>query len=203
MGEYSTEIPMITEEDVRDNAGPAQVSFENAHLKKWVNSCSRHFRADLDGAVDAHPTALASEKVDMKRLNKKVAHLSKHSVFAADLIRRCDGWIRMQKITALYDQAGFGELSRMAHAHVEDLTGLKMHYGRIFVDNARRYFGEKECFIADRAASAQRDDLRYQDKIKHRKLHGRSVKSPDPSSSEDEREWGEDLGSLKSSVRVF
>jgi hypothetical protein len=188
---------MLTEQDVRDNAGPAQFSLENTHLKKLVNRSRDVFREDMDGIVDTHLRA------DMKRLNKKVAHLAKHTVFAAELMRRSGGWIRFCSVTELYDKAGMGELSRKAHDHLAELRGLKHWYCRMFIRKARMSFGDEDAFIAVRAAGAQQEDLRYEDKVAHRKLHGRSVKSPNPSSSEDEREPDRDIGSLKSCVRMW
>jgi hypothetical protein len=201
--EYSTSVPMLTEQDIRDNAGPAQSSLENAHLKKWVNKHRGSLREDMDATVDAHPTALASEKVDMKRINKKVAHLAKHTVFAAELMRRSAGHTRLCAAIELYDKAGFGELSMKARDMLADFRFLKQWYCKMFVRKARMLFGDKDEFIAVRAASAQQEDLRYEDKVAHRKLHGRSVKSPDPSSSEDEREQDKDIGSLKSAIRMW
>jgi hypothetical protein len=194
---------MLTEQDIRDNAGPAQFSLENAHLKKMVDRCRSVFREDMDGIVDAHLRATTAEKVDMKRLNKKAAHLAKHTVFAAELMRRGTGWTRFCGVTELYDKAGFGELSRKAFDHLAELRGLRHHYTRMFVEKARKMFEVDDSHIAVRAASAQQEDLRYEDKVAHRKLHGRSVKSPDPSSSEDEQEPDKDIGSLKSAIRMW
>jgi hypothetical protein len=194
---------LITTQDIRDNAGPAQFSLENVHLKKMVNRCKSVFREEMDGIVDAHPRATAAEKVDMKRLNKKVAHLAKHAVFSAEMMRRSGGWIRFCNATELYAKAGFGELERTAFDHLAGFRGLKHWYRDMFVRKARTLFADEDGFIAVRAAGAQHEDLRYEDKVAHRKLHGRSVKSPDPSSSEDEREADKDIGSLKSAIRMW
>jgi hypothetical protein len=203
MSSTSTEVPMITEQDIRDNAGPAQFSLENTHLKGWIDKFSSYFRQEMDQCVDRHPTALASEKVDMKRLNKKMAHVIKHKVFSSELMRRSMANARMTQLIDLYDLAGFANLSHCSFGHVEDMRGIKALYGRIFVAKARSLFGEKDCFIAERAANAQHEDLSYEDKIKHRRMHGRSIESPVPSSSEDEKDSDKDLGSLKSARRAW